>query len=157
MPAELHWQLREMQFDDLDVVADNEVAAYPHPWSYGIFEDCLQFGYPAWVAENQRGEVVGHAIMTLAVGEAHILNVCAHPHYQGMGLGRCLLDTLVDYADGEAARCMFLEVRASNQAARGLYRSAKFVEVGIRKSYYPADNGREDAVVLRRELNSAAT
>ena len=142
-----------MRESDLETVADNEVAAYPHPWSYGIFEDCLQFCYPSWVAENPRKEVVGHAIMTLAVGEAHILNVCAHPHYQGMGLGRRLLDTLIDHAVGEAARRMFLEVRVSNQAARALYRSAGFTEVGVRKAYYPDGPGREDAVVLSLNLD----
>lgn len=141
-----------MRRADLDVVADNDIAAYPHPWSRGIFEDCLQFGYPSWVAENARGEVVGHALLTLAVGEGHILNLCVHPHFQGMGLGRRLLDTLVDYAEGEAAHCLFLEVRASNQAARNLYRAAHFTEVGLRKGYYPADDGREDAVVLRRDF-----
>ncbi len=143
-----------MQADDLDAVTFNEQAAYPVPWSRGIFEDCLQFGYPSWVAESENGDIAGHAVMTLAVGEGHILNVCAHPHFQGMGLGRCLLNTLVDHAEGEAAQRMFLEVRASNHAAIQLYRSAGFEEVGVRRGYYPDDDGREDAVVLCRELKT---
>ncbi|MGJ8669089.1 MAG: ribosomal protein S18-alanine N-acetyltransferase [Oceanococcus sp.] len=147
------WRLRAMRPADLDVVAENEASAYPHPWSQGIFEDCLQFSYPSWVAENQRGEVVGHAIMTLAVGEAHILNICAHPYFQGMGLGRCLLDNLIDHALGEAAQRMFLEVRTSNAAALALYRSAGFSDVGLRKGYYPDDEGREDAVVLSLQFD----
>ncbi|ORE88366.1 acetyltransferase [Oceanococcus atlanticus] len=148
------WRVRAMQADDLDAVTFNEQAAYPFPWSRGIFEDCLQFGYPSWVAESENGDIAGHAVMTLAVGEGHILNVCAHPHFQGMGLGRCLLNTLVDHAEGEAAQRMFLEVRASNHAAIQLYRSAGFEEVGVRRGYYPDDDGREDAVVLCRELKT---
>ncbi len=149
------WLVRPMALDDLDAVTFNECAAYPFPWTCGIFEDCLQFGYPSWVAEAENGDIAGHAVMSLAVGEAHILNVCAHPHFQGMGLGRCLLNTLVDHAEGEAAQRMFLEVRASNHAAIQLYRSAGFEEVGVRRGYYPDDDGREDAVVLCRELKTA--
>ncbi|WP_240499401.1 ribosomal protein S18-alanine N-acetyltransferase [Oceanococcus atlanticus] len=154
MSAPVAWRVRAMQADDLDAVTFNEQAAYPFPWSRGIFEDCLQFGYPSWVAESENGDIAGHAVMTLAVGEGHILNVCAHPHFQGMGLGRCLLNTLVDHAEGEAAQRMFLEVRASNHAAIQLYRSAGFEEVGVRRGYYPDDDGREDAVVLCRELKT---
>ncbi len=154
MTAPVAWRVRAMQADDLDAVTFNENAAYPFPWSRGIFEDCLQFGYPSWVAESENGDIAGHAVMTLAVGEGHILNVCAHPHFQGMGLGRCLLNTLVDHAEGEAAQRMFLEVRASNHAAIQLYRSAGFEEVGVRRGYYPDDEGREDAVVLCRELKT---
>lgn len=154
MTAPVAWRVRAMQADDLDAVTFNENAAYPFPWSRGIFEDCLQFGYPSWVAESENGDIAGHAVMTLAVGEGHILNVCAHPHFQGMGLGRCLLNTLVDHAEGEAAQRMFLEARASNHAAIQLYRSAGFEEVGVRRGYYPDDEGREDAVVLCRELKT---
>ena len=142
-----------MQSADLDAVANNEMAAYPHPWSRGIFEDCLQFSYPSWVAETQTGELIGHAILNLAVGEAHILNVCVHPYYQGLGLGRALLGQLIDYASGEAAERMFLEVRVSNHPARQLYRSAGFAEVGLRKNYYPDGDTREDAVVLSLNLS----
>lgn len=137
---------------DLDVVAENDAAAYEFPWSRGIFSDCLQADYPSWVAEDAKAVLTGHAVMTLAVGEAHILNVCVHPYYQGLGLGRALLQVLIDHALGEAASQMFLEVRASNAVALGLYDSLGFVRAGLRKGYYPAAQGREDAVVLSRAL-----
>mgnify|MGYP000530690885 CR=1 FL=1 len=147
------WSIRRMDTGDLDAVVLTEQAAYEFPWSRGIFEDCLQVGYPAWVAERRPGEVVGHAVMSLAVGEAHVLNICSHPHYHGMGLGRALMNTLIDHAWGESAIRMFLEVRASNQAAIGLYRTLGFKAVGERRGYYPAAQGREDAVVLMIEFS----
>lgn len=150
--SQQQWVLRDMDPADLDDVEGQERAAYEFPWSRGIFEDCLQFEYPSWVALTQSGELAGHAVMTLAVGEAHILNVCVHPHFQGMGLGRVLLDHLLDYASGEAIERVLLEVRASNKAAIGLYKTAGFDQVGIRRGYYPDNQGREDAVVLVLEL-----
>ena len=152
LASKVRWLIRDMCQDDLLAVELTEQAAYEFPWDIGIFEDCLQFSNPSWVAETQQGEVVGHAVMNLAVGEAHILNVCVHPHYQGMGLGRILLKTLVEHADGEAVKSMFLEVRASNAAALALYQSAGFSQVGLRRGYYPGDDAREDAVVLSLEL-----
>jgi ribosomal-protein-alanine N-acetyltransferase len=146
------WRIRPMRFSDLEEVQFNELAAYEFPWTDGIFQDCLDIGYPSWVAENARKELLGHAVMSMAVGEAHILNLCSHPHFQGMGLGRALLQTVIDHAEGESAICMFLEVRASNDAAIGLYASRGFSEVGLRKAYYPAAQGREDAVVLRLDF-----
>lgn len=152
----LPWQLRPMQLSDLDEVAEQEQAAYAFPWSRGVFADCLQFEYPSWVATSARGDLAGHAVLSLAVGEGHILNLCVHPHFQGLGLGRLLLETLIEHARGEAVQRLFLEVRASNRAALALYRRAGFVEVGLRKAYYPADDGREDAVVLSLHLDEDA-
>ncbi len=146
------WRLRSMCADDLDAVAYNDMAAYAFAWSRGIFEDCLQFGCPSWVAELDDETLAGHAVMSLAVGEAHILNLCTHPHYQRQGLGGALLDQMIDHALGEAANCMFLEVRRSNQPALALYACRGFQQAGLRKGYYPADQGREDAIVLRLDF-----
>lgn len=104
--------------------------------------------YPGWVAELSDGTLVGHGVLTLAVGEAHILNLCVDPGQQGKGIGRALLATMLAHVREENAIRMFLEVRASNRAAIRLYKSQGFAAVGHRKGYYPSSDGREDAVVL---------
>lgn len=145
-------RIRDMQADDLDAVAFNEAAAYAFPWSRGIFEDCLSFGHGCWVLDCEPHGLIGHAVMSLSVGEGHILNLSVHPHFQGLGLGGQLLSHLVEQARGEGANCLFLEVRVSNTPARRLYARAGFEEVGWRRGYYPDNDGREDAVVLRLDF-----
>lgn len=154
MSAQLRprWALRPMIPEDVAAVARIEAAAYPYPWSAGIFSDCLRVGYHAWVAENAQGRVVGHALMATAVGEAHVLNVCVHPDHQGAGLGRAFMQCLIELARAEGVVNMFLEVRPSNEAALRLYRSLGFRRAGLRPNYYPAADGREDAMVLVCEL-----
>lgn len=144
--------LRPMRASDLEAVMRVELSAYPYPWTIGIFEDCLRIGYCCWVAESDEG-IVGYAVMSVAAGEAHLLNLCVAPHRQRAGLGRRLLGHVLMLAREHAAETLFLEVRPSNEAALHLYREAGFVEVGTRRSYYPAARGsREDAMVLARVL-----
>ena len=95
---------------------------------------------------------VGHGIMSVAVGESHLLNVCIHPDYQGLGFGRILVEHLIERARLGEASTMFLEVRPSNVVARELYSKLGFNEVGLRENYYPSHVGREDALVLAKEL-----
>ncbi len=128
-----------------------ERAAYEHPWNGGIFRDCLRVGYCCWVGEVSR-EIIAHGVMSVAVGECHIFNLCVHPQWQGRGFGRKLLRHLLSLAVKRNADTAFLEVRASNDAARALYDSEGFCEVGVRRGYYPARDGREDAAVLARTL-----
>ena len=128
-----------------------ERAAYPHPWSKGIMSDCLNSGYCCWLCQFD-GEVIGHSVMSVAVGESHILNLAIHPDYQGRGLGRRLLGHMLDIARRHHATSAFLEVRASNHTAAGLYDSIGFNEIGRRDGYYPAENGREDAIIYGLEL-----
>lgn len=147
-----HLQLRPMCEEDVSNVLAVESAAYDHPWSDGIFRDCLRVEYSCWVGEIA-GVIVAHAILSVAVGECHIFNICVHPERQGQGLGRQLLRHLLRTAHKRGAQTAFLEVRASNHAARQLYDSEGFCEIGRRPGYYPAGkNGREDAIVLAREL-----
>ena len=145
-------QLRDMIREDLPRVMAIERAAYSHPWSAGIFRDCLRAGYRCWVCEL-KGQTVGHAVWSLAAGEAHLLNLCIDPGYQRRGLGRQLLQALIDAARAARAETLFLEVRASNKAAILLYLAMGFNEVGVRSGYYPADQGRrEDAFVFAKVL-----
>lgn len=143
--------LRPMREDDLAAVMAVERRAYPFPWTPGIFRDCLRAGYPAWVL--QAGEaVIGYGVLSLAVDEAHVLNVCVDPEVQGRGHGRRLLRALLRIARGQGARRVFLEVRPSNPSAIALYHDEGFNEIGRRPRYYPAADGREDAIVMALEL-----
>ncbi len=143
--------LRPMQEADLDTVAAIEAEAYEFPWSPGIFLDCLRVGYCCWVCLLQR-EVVGYGVMSVAVGESHILNLCVRPDLQGQGLGRKLLEYLLGIARGHHADTAFLEVRPSNRVALALYSTLGFNQVGVRRAYYPARWGREDALILARSI-----
>ncbi len=142
---------RPMLEDDLNDVLAIEQAVYEFPWSRTIFMDCLRVGYCCWVLEKH-GFLDGYGIMSVAAGECHILNLCVHPRSQGGGTGTRLLDYLLEVAVNHAADTAFLEVRPSNEIARRLYLKSGFNEVGMRRAYYPARNGREDAVIMARSL-----
>jgi len=143
--------LRPMRESDLDAVQAVEDRAYPFPWTQGIFRDCLRADYPAWVLE-QDGQLAGYFLMSIAADEAHVLNICIAPEFQGHGHGRRLLRSLLQLARGRRAQRVFLEVRPSNPNAIALYFSEGFNEIGRRPRYYPAHNGREDALVMAIEL-----
>ena len=144
--------VRPMQARDVEEVALLERVAYEYPWTDGIFRDCLRAGYDCHVLEGDNGAVQGYSIMSVAVGEAHLLNLCVHPDRQGCGLGRDLLGRVLRRAREQGARHMYLEVRPSNTAALGLYQSAGFYQIGQRRRYYKSHEGREDAIVLSLKL-----
>ena len=148
--------IRPMHDLDVPVVVAIERAAYQFPWSEGIFRDCLRVGYVCRVVE-MGGELVGYGIMSIGAGEAHVLNVCIRDDHRGRGLARKILLYLLDRARIAGMCEAFLEVRPSNTAAARLYHSLGFEQVGIRRGYYQATGGREDAAVLRRILLPDAT
>lgn len=139
--------LRRMRPGDVERVMEVEQGAYPFPWTDGIFRDCMRVGYGCWVLEHD-GRLVGHAVVAIAAGEAHLLNLTVDVQHQGQGLGRFLLRGMVDQARSEGVETLFLEARPSNLAALSLYRSEGFTQVGTRPRYYPAEGGREDAWVF---------
>ena len=143
--------VRPMREGDLDAVLDIELRAYPFPWTRGIFQDCLRANYPAWVLHRD-GAMIGYGMLSLAADEAHVLNVCAAPEEQGRGHGRRLLRVLLQQAHTRGAQRVFLEVRPSNTGAIALYHAEGFNEIGRRPRYYPAKGGREDAIVMAKEL-----
>jgi len=143
--------IRFMQSTDLQTVLEIEKKTYDHPWSGGIFSDCLSVGYCCLVYELE-SKVVAYGVMSVASGESHILNICVDDQYQQRGIGRQLLQRLLQMAQKLEAECSFLEVRPKNLAAVKLYESEGFLELAVRKNYYPAAQGREDALVMRKVL-----
>ncbi|HEU4626328.1 MAG TPA: ribosomal protein S18-alanine N-acetyltransferase [Steroidobacteraceae bacterium] len=145
--------IRTMLEPDVPSVVAIERAAYQFPWSEGIFRDCLRVGYVCRVACVGE-EVVAYGVMSVGAGEAHILNLCVNAHFRCRGIGRQLLRYLVDRARSAGMGEAFLEVRPSNTAAIRLYQSMGFEQVGIRRGYYQAVGGREDAAVLKLALTN---
>ena len=137
---------------DLDEVVAAEKEVYPFPWTRGNFTDALQAGYSAWVLRNAAGKVVAYSVMMIVLDEAHLLNLSVAHHEQRTGLGWRTLDWMADVARGYGGRTMLLEVRPSNEAAIRLYQRYGFERIGVRRGYYPAQGGREDAIVMRISL-----
>jgi len=144
-------RLRTMNVEDLDAIMAIEETCYDHPWTSGIFRDCLRVGYCSWVMELD-DDIIGYGVMSIAASEAHILNICMQSEYQGRGLGRKILKRLLNLARDHHVETVFLEVRIGNKVAQMLYESEGFNEIGQRRGYYPASHGREDALVFAKTL-----
>lgn len=136
---------------DLDWVVREERDLHPFPWTRGNFADSLAAGYSCWLmmADGQRA---GYAVVLMVMDEAHLLNISVVRSMQGLGLGRSLLDFVAGTARQRGATQIFLEVRPSNASALALYRNSGFEPISRRKAYYPAPEGREDAIVMRKGL-----
>ena len=139
--------LRPMQTDDLDAIMQIEPTIYSHPWTRGNFSDSLNSGYSAWVLE-QDNKMIGYALLMLVMDEAHLLNLSIAKPQQKRGLGRYLLEHMLNIAKTHKVTNMFLEVRPSNISAIALYENMGFSEMAVRRGYYPAKEGREDAVLM---------
>ncbi len=138
---------------DIDDVFALETSVYPHPWTRGNFVDSLASGYHAWVLRDAHGALAGYFLLMAAVDEAHLLNVAVAGAHQHQGLGRYLLDKICACARGLSMGSILLEVRPSNTRALTVYERFGFSEIGRRRAYYPAHDGkREDAIVMRLEL-----
>jgi [ribosomal protein S18]-alanine N-acetyltransferase len=144
-------ELVPMQQENLAAIHRIETDVYEYPWSEGNLRDSMAAGYEC-LTYRHAGTLVGYAVMMISLDEAHILNLSIARSFQRQGFGQSLLDRLCAMARARAVRRMLLEVRPSNTAARGLYARNGFTEVGIRRGYYPAREGREDAIILERRL-----
>jgi ribosomal-protein-alanine N-acetyltransferase len=144
--------VRSMGEGDIEDVLEIERAGYHFPWSANVFSECMKAGYVCRVCFSDI-ELMGYGIMSVGAGECHVMNLCVHPERQGHGYGALLMDDLLAIARRSRAHIAFLEVRISNRRAHALYQHLGFNEVGVRKDYYPALKGREDAYVLARTLD----
>lgn len=136
---------------DLDWVTAQEGILHRFPWSRGNFADSLNAGHSCWLMFESDAPVA-YAVVLAVLDEAHLLNISVTRAAQRRGLGRALLGHLLSNARRYDLRHCFLEVRPSNLPALALYRRAGFAEIGRRKAYYPAPEGREDAIVMKLEL-----
>lgn len=143
--------IRPMTEADVAAVVALERDAYQFPWSEGIFRDCLRVGYTCRIVDFDE-RVAGYGIMSMGGGEAHILNICVRGDLRCRGIGRSLLEYLLDRSRASGMQEAFLEVRPSNVAAIRLYQAVGFEQIGVRRGYYQAPGGREDAAVLRLDL-----
>jgi len=143
--------IRPLTLADLDAVMEIESRAYDFPWTQGIFRDCLRVGYCCWCCEND-GIIQGYGVMSAAAGESHILNLTVRPELQRQGIGSMLLKHFLHLARRHGADTLMLEVRPSNRKAISLYEKLGFNEIGVRRNYYPAEDGREDALLLALSL-----
>lgn len=143
--------IRPMSEHDLNPVIAVEQTIYPFPWSLGNFRDSLNAGYSCWICESGP-DLVGYAVMMVAAGEAHLLNLGIAHEWQQRGMGRQFMHHLINVARDYHATTMLLEVRPSNTAARRLYHSLGFCDLATRRKYYPAELGREDAILMAMSL-----
>jgi ribosomal-protein-alanine N-acetyltransferase len=145
---------RPMMLDDVPRIMEIEALSYRHPWTAGILRDCIRVGYNALVYEID-DSIQAYGLVSIAANEAHILNICVAPDFQGQGVGRKVLRRLLDVAQEKGVDSVFLEVRKSNHVAVHLYQQEGFNRIGVRRDYYPAEHGREDAWVFARAMNIA--
>ena len=136
---------------DVEAVYAAELRTYAFPWSRGNFADSLQAGHSAWVACSGQ-MLVAYAVMMMSFEEAELLNISVVPEMQRQGIGSELLDYLLGRARDFGAKRMLLEVRPGNPSGRSLYQRFAFSEIGRRRGYYPAVDGREDALVMALAL-----
>lgn len=151
MSEVVYLPVRPMTEADLAAVMQIELRAYTHPWTQGIFSDCLRHQYPCFVYQPKH-TIEAYVVLMKSLEELHILNITVAPELQGQGLGTKLLNTVEKIGVGLSASDCFLEVRQSNQAAIKLYLKQGFNEIGLRKNYYPAHNGREHAILMAKTL-----
>ena len=116
MSSVLKQQLRAMQLDDLSAVMRIEEASYDFPWTEGIFRDCIRNHYHCHVYEDGN-EIVAYAVMQLGVDECHLLNICVAQQHRNQGIGRLMVEYLLDLGRRLNMRTAFLEVRSTNDGA----------------------------------------
>jgi len=141
--------LERARIDDLMRL---ERRIYPFPWTSGNFEDALRSGYSAWTLVAEDDSILAYSVAMLAVDEAHLLNLAVDVPVQRRGYGWRMLDWTARTMQEYGARFLLLEVRTSNADAQRLYQKYGFTQIGMRRNYYPARWGREDAIVMRIAL-----
>lgn len=147
--------ISQLQLADIEKVWQIEKQSNRFPWSKGNFEDCLKSGYRTFLYTIDN-EIIGYSVVQSVLDEVHLLNICVKPGHQGKGFGRQILNHVIEIALEQSAAIIVLEVRASNFRAQQLYLSTGFNEMSVRRGYYPAEQGREDGVLMGLELGMFA-
>lgn len=160
-PKDLQWpaalqSLQPLRALDLDEVMAIESVSYSHPWTRGNFIDSLAAGYSGFVMRDEQSRLCAYFLAMQVIDEMHLLNITVIAERQGQGLARRMLDALALLARARGCHQIWLEVRESNVRARQLYDRYGFTQSGLRRNYYPADGGREDAVLMTLRLTEPA-
>jgi len=137
--------IRPARFEESASLAVMEGRASSHPWTAEQYGDSFS-NHQVWVLAVDAA-VVGCLVFVRIIDEVELLNIVVDPAFQGRGLGRALMNFLVDTNRNQAEK-IFLEVRASNRPAIALYESVGFTAISTRKNYYPSHTGREDALIM---------
>lgn len=145
-------RIRRLAPADLPEILAIERAAYDYPWSEDIFRDCLRVGYRGFAAVDAHDRLMGYGLLSIAVTDAHVLNLCVGSPHRRKRVASRILRSMLEHARAQGADTLMLEVRVSNQDALKLYQNTGFERVGRRKRYYPASDGREDALLLSRPI-----
>jgi [ribosomal protein S18]-alanine N-acetyltransferase len=142
--------IRRMRAPDLPRVMQIELSTFSMPWSESTFRGLLRRSDSDLFVAELRGAVAGYSVFWAVTDQGELGNVAVAEEYRGRGLGRALVDAVLERAAERSVHEIFLEVRRSNDGAQNLYRTLGFTQVGQRKNYYlePA----EDAIVMRLEL-----
>ena len=140
--------MKEMHIKDILYIENN---SYGYPWSEKIFNDCLKNNYLCRVLMLDN-TLIGFLISSIIQDECHIMNLCVDAKYRGSGYGRLILNKLHDEIATLSCKTVFLECRPSNISAMNLYESEGYNEIGVRRNYYPAPNGYEDAIMLAKNV-----
>ncbi len=146
-------EIREMRFEDLGQIILIEHEIFIFPWTWGNFSDSIKVGYCCRVlTQKDTDSLMGYGVMMMGVDEAHLLTLGIGHAFQKQGWGARLLNYFIELAENQGAKHILLDVRASNTHAASLYRRLGFEQIAVRKGYYPAMCGKEDALVMRRAL-----
>jgi len=142
--------LRAARAEDVDAVLEIERAAFGDPWSRSAFVDLIGDPRVAYLVADVAGDVRGYIVAWYVLDEGEIGNLAVHDSARRQGIGARLLDGAIAAVRASDVDSLYLEVRDSNAAARALYASRGFAEVGRRRDYYRRP--KEDALVLRLDL-----
>jgi [ribosomal protein S18]-alanine N-acetyltransferase len=145
--------LRPMTEADLDLVAELELALFgEEAWSKEMLigELSQQPASRHYLVAEDGGQIAGYAGLLGAGRQADVLTLAVAPGLWGQGIGSALLEALLAEAVRRGCTEIFLEVRADNVRAQGLYRRYDFAQIGVRKGYYQPSGA--DALVMRRRL-----
>ncbi len=140
-----------MKISDIEDVIKIEERNYPIAWSKGIMKDCIKTAYHC-ITLKEGGYIIAYAFLMTSFDESHLLNMCVDKPYQGKGLGRKILKHLENICKINQSEVFLLEVRESNPVAQHLYHSFGFNVIGVRKNYYRCIKGRENAIVMTKNL-----
>ncbi len=144
-------RIRPAEIADVSAIHAIEQAAFSDPWSAGDFRECLANGLACLVAVGTAG-VAGYVVARRVADEGEILNLGVTSSARRRGVGRALVREVIAVLGTAGVRAVYLEVRASNAAARRLYERLGFGEVARRRGYYRRPT--EDAVILRAAISA---